>query len=265
MMQAARSLADVISSMLDRMPTDTNKPAVVSTTFTPRFAECRAHGRWPENMLDANGVERWVPMCPQCRKEQQVRQLLAGADIPARFSGCSFDNYRADSEGQKKALAQCRFYASNFRQYRATGTGLILRGNPGTSKNHLITAIAAELMRDGYSVLRMKAQDYLDAYWSTEFSDRGNWLRRIAEIDLLILDELGRNAQTKGAEDAFFRLLDARYETVRPTAILSNLDKDGFPAALGEAAYDRLKQGDGKLINFSWDSYRGQKPEGSAA
>ena len=159
-------------------------------------------------------------------------------------------------EAQQKVLARCQSFAEEFNRYRAAGACLLLCGRPGTGKNHLATAISKRLLADGYSVLRVKAAQYLDAYWSKSFEERETWLQRMAVVDLLMIDEIGRSSNAKSAQDAFFRLLDARYEAQLPSLIATNLNRDELIEVLGEATYDRLTQGGSVRLTFGWDSHR---------
>jgi DNA replication protein DnaC len=227
--------------------------------FVQEFEVCSEHGKWPTNTQDAEGVIRWNPPgCPVCIKQAQTQALVANADISQRFMHCTFENYRVENSGQQTALNLCRDYAKNFKKNRDTGRCLILRGNPGTGKNHLSAAIMLEIVKSHFTTLRIKANAYLDEYWAKDFSERETWVNRMANVDLLVIDEIGRASNSKSANDAFFRLIDARYEAVRPTIVISNLDRDNLRETLGAAAYDRLSEGGGSRIDFNWSSDRGR-------
>lgn len=225
--------------------------------FVQLYATCEQHGQYPRNTQDAEGYERWFqPGCPSCRRQSAARALMRQADISPRFAACTFENYRADQDGQRHALKVCRDYADQFADKLARGVCMILRGNPGTGKNHLSSALMMHVMQRGHSAMRIKAQAYLDAYWSQDFGERDAWMTRMARVDLLVIDEIGRASNSKAANDAFFRLLDERYENMRPTIVISNLDREGLRETLGPAAYDRLTEGGGNLVNFDWSSHR---------
>ncbi|PID45058.1 MAG: hypothetical protein CSB47_10465 [Proteobacteria bacterium] len=227
--------------------------------FTQRFEHCDEHGEYPVNMMGEDGGVRWYPDgCPHCRNRLATIGALGEMNIPRRFVECSFDSYRASTEDQKKVLEKARDYAENFNRYLDAGACLIMRGNPGTGKNHLATAIAKKLHSSRYSVVRVKASEYLDEYWARGFADRQGWLKKLSRVDLLIIDELGRSSESKAAIDAFFRIFDLRWEECKPTAVLTNLVTDDMKMVIGDAAYDRLRQGGGMLLNFDWGSLRGE-------
>lgn len=225
--------------------------------FIPEFDSCEIHGQFPLNMQDESGVVRsFRHGCPACFKLENTSRLLGKSNIPKRFVSCDFDNYRIATESQKKVLEKCRSFAENFQRYHKTGACLLLCGRPGTGKNHLATAISKRLLSDGYSVLRIKASQYLDAYWAKSFDEREGWLSDMAKVDLIMIDEIGRSSNAKSAQDAFFRLIDARYEAELPTMLATNLNRDELIEVLGDATYDRLTQGGSIRLTFDWESYR---------
>lgn len=219
------------------------------------FGVCEIHGKYPRYKTGSDGVNRAIPTCEKCRKAKRIERSLGRTNTPKRFYKCTFDNYITTTHEQGIALNQCRTYAENFIDHKSNGTCLILCGDPGTGKNHLATAIIKHVIKDHYTAERIKATEYLDKYWGKSFSEREELIKSISDIDLLMIDEVGRSSNAKAAQDAFFRLIDARYEAQLPTLIATNLNRDGLIEVLDTAAYDRLRQG-GVLLTFSWESYR---------
>lgn len=255
-LDSMQSVADLAQSAIAAVKA---KPTQAPRQFVPQYAECEAHGKYPLNMQDERGSERWYPGgCPICRKQEQAARLLAASNIPKRFVDCDFSNYETTTEDQQRALRRCEGYAKDFAKYREAGACLLLCGRKGTGKNHLATAISRHLLDAGYSVLRIKASQYLDAYWSKSFDEREAWLKGMAWVDLLVIDEIGRSSQAKAAQDAFFRLLDARYEAQLPNLLATNLNREELIEVLGDAAYDRLTQGGSIRLTFDWESMRGK-------
>ena len=254
---AMQSVADLAQSAINSARTTKTERA--PRHFVQQFAACDTHGQYPMNMQDERGCERWhAPGCPICRKQANAARLLAASNIPKRFVGCDFDNYEAATDEQQRVLRRCEGYAREFAKFRDAGACLLLCGRPGTGKNHLATAISRRLLADGYSVLRIKASQYLDAYWSKGFDEREAWLHGMASVDLLMIDEIGRSSNAKSAQDAFFRLLDARYEAQLPNLLATNLNREELIEVLGDATYDRLTQGGSIRLTFDWPSWRGR-------
>lgn len=53
-----------------------------------------------------------------------------------------------------------------------------------------------------------------------------------------------------------FEIINTRYEKMRPTILISNLPKDELSAFIGERVIDRMNDGGGCTLAFTWDSYR---------
>ena len=229
------------------------------------MAQCSTHGEYL--VLESRGVYVFAHNpggCPHCLRAKRTESLLSASNIPARFADCDFGNYVAETPKQRRVIDSCIAYADEFESHLSAGRGLIMVGNPGTGKNHLATAICKAVRAKRRSVLRVKAVEFLDAYWGKEFRERDAWLRELADVHLLILDEVGRSSSTANAQNAFFRLIDARYEMLRPTMVLSNLDRQGLIAELGEAAYDRLTEAGAQRLTFDWQSRRATTGRGEA-
>jgi DNA replication protein DnaC len=240
----------------------------------PEVGRCEQHGLYALNTVDADGTLRWYPPgCPACARERGAQALLRRAAIPPRFAHCDFDNYIAATPAQRTNLAACRHYAEHFAAHAARGTCMVLRGYPGTGKNHLATAITRHLLARGHGVLNATAHELVRRIRDTWRSVPGDFaastastetalLREFAALDLLIIDEAGRTYASRSAAEPIelFNLIDARYRLMKPTLVLSNLDRDSLREALGAAAYDRLREGGGQVLNFDWDSHRGTTP-----
>lgn len=84
-------------------------------------------------------------------------------------------------------------------------------------------------------------------------------LRDLVEPDLLILDEVGVQFGSDAEKLILFEIINGRYESRRPTIIISNLAIGELEKYLGARAVDRLREGGGKVVVFDWESYRGRR------
>ncbi len=230
-----------------------------------QHAVCDTHGKYPVRSVIDGVVYGHIEGCPTCRREKSAEALLTRTRIPPRYLTSALENYEVRSATQGAVHAACVDYAENFRLYRSQGRGLILCGKPGTGKNHLATGIGRRLHEQRFTVLMAKASEFLDEYWAKSFGERDEWIRGLAAVDLLMIDELGKQSETANAQNALFRVIDARYEALLPTLVTTNLDRAGLVALLGEAAYDRLTQGGTKRYTLDWQSYRSTAMQGVAA
>lgn len=226
-----------------------------------RFIEredCASHGLYVvREEIDGLGIVAVNPGgCPQCRAERNASRLMSESNMPARFADATFESYEATDAKQARVLSVSRDYADNFATYRKQGRCLVMCGNPGTGKNHLATAIFKTLHASGFTALRVKASEYLDAYWAKEFKERDDWLRGMFRVDLLIVDEVEKCSKTENARNAMFRLIDGRYEAMAPTLVITNQSRAELVETLGDPAYDRLTEGGSQRLVFDWQSRR---------
>ncbi|WP_374349210.1 ATP-binding protein [Chitinimonas sp.] len=230
-----------------------------------QFDQCATHGTFALNFRDEHGAERWHPAgCPACAAQADARRLLGRAEVGKRFLDCTFDNYLAQTDEQKKALARCRNYAEHFREHHAAGRSMILRGNPGTGKNHLAAAIVLSVLREGFTALQSTAYELVTRIketWGKDAEGREarelEVIRRFASVDLLVIDEVGRQFGKEADQILLFHILDGRYRNGLPTIVISNKTTEEIEQYLTPAGFDRLRQNGGRMVQFNWQSNRG--------
>lgn len=197
------------------------------------------------------------------RKQLKLSSIMGRAAIPKRFQSCTFDSYRATNDGQQRALSVCQHYALTFGAAGGAleqGASMVFCGLPGTGKTHLASAIAQTLLADGYTALYVTVSDYIRAVretWGKSATKTENQV--IADFtapDLLIIDEIGASYGTEAEQVNLFELINKRYEEQKPILVISNLNKAGVAQVLGDRTMDRLREGGGKLLAFTWESAR---------
>lgn len=243
-----------------------------SPSIVERDGLCPQHGAYRSRVL-VPGRGIWS-MCPSCvsqeledgKRERKAREELAAAKrhadmldlarIPERFRGRSFENFVAESASQRHALATCRDFAEGFGEH-TRGSGLILAGKPGTGKSHLgaaiLQAIASTEIR--YATCMDLIRSVRDTWRSDSERTEMQLLRYFERLELLVIDEVGMQYGTDGEQTILFDVLDRRYREVRSTVLLTNQDKTGFKATVGERTFDRLSE-TCRWVPFDWESYR---------
>lgn len=191
---------------------------------------------------------------------QRWQAQLRSCGIPDRFAAATLDRFVARSAEQQEALAICRRYVDHWDAMRQRGTGLVLCGGVGTGKTHVSCAIASRLLARGVRIRRCTVPEFLrdirDTWRRDSAESTSEALQRYIDPDLLVLDEVGLHRGTEDVLLQLFELIDARYNAVRPTILVSNLTVDELVEFVGERVIDRLREGGGKVVVFDWESYR---------
>lgn len=241
-------------------------------------AECPNHGAYTSNGFRVTGAFREIwSQCPACAAEEhaqrqreeaaaalqrrrEAREAAIGeADIPPRFQARDFDAFNADSDEKRRALTVARDFAEQFPENHRKGAGLVFAGLPGTGKSHLAAAIMLELV-GRYAVRYTTCMGLIRMVRDTwrrdsEISERAILRMLCEELDLLVIDEVGAQYGTDGEQNLIFEVMDRRYSGMRPTILLTNQDKDGFKAFVGDRVFDRLRE-TSRWVAFDWPSYR---------
>ncbi len=243
-----------------------------------RTETCDVHGDFVSRHVQVTSSRTDWTKCQKCldavtdaeRRSDDAKlraernsSIVRMAAIPERFMNRDLSNYQAQTEEQKNALQIAKLYAEDMSAVMREGRSLIFCGRPGTGKTHLAVGIAKYAMTMGrearftsaMNAIRMVRETYSR---NSEISERQS-IARFAEPDLMILDEVGSQLGTEAEKVTLFDIINARYERMRPTIVISNLGIEGVRDYLGERAFDRLRENGGKAVLFNWNSYRGQK------
>lgn len=238
---------------------------------------CEAHGDYAGTAVFIVG--KWhQPPCPKCGEERRAAQeeadkrraaerraarinaLLDRSCIPLRFRERTFSNFRAESDGQKRALQVAKAYAERFEDRMAHGGGLVFCGKPGTGKTHLACAIANHVVHLGrsavFATVIQAVRSVKETYRKDADISEQKAINSLIAPDLLILDEVGVQFGSDTEKMILFEVLNGRYEDMRPTIVLSNLAQSELGDYLGSRIVDRLQEGGGVVVGFDWDSYR---------
>ncbi len=188
----------------------------------------------------------------ECRRRENVR---VNAGISKRNLYKTFDDYICTNEGQTKAKNDCVRYVENF----PTDKSLIMVGGVGTGKTLLASAMLDALV-DKYDCSIIKVIDlirHLKASWSKDSdTTEEDIIACYCKMDLLILDEVGSQFGSDTEKLFIFDIIDGRYQDMKPTILISNLDIAGIKDVIGERCVDRLREGGGSMIAFNWESSR---------
>lgn len=196
----------------------------------------------------------------QKEKQSRINDNLKRANIPPRFAGKSLLSYIRE-EGDAEALNECSRYAEGFAKHRMEGRSLVLCGVMGTGKTHLACGIIRHVvtecgLRARYITAGAALRMVKETYSKKSEQSESDVLFTLSDPDLLAIDEVGVQYGSEDEKRILFEIINARYEKMKPTIIISNLDVNGISEMLGDRVVDRLRENGGALIVVKGKSYR---------
>ena len=225
---------------------------------------CPQHGPYTREACRRFGL---FDECPDChiaaaRATHAARAALLAAQesgIPLRFAQKSFADFQPptpQAAAHKKVLES---YAQNFPDHARIGRSLVLCGGMGTGKTMLACAVGlraalhfAKTVR--YTTAYRLTQDIKDTYGTGR--KEADAAAAFTQPDLLIIDEVGVQFGSAAEAVLLFAVLNNRYENLRPSIIISNVTPAELGQYLGDRVVDRLRENDGGVLVFNWESWR---------
>jgi DNA replication protein DnaC len=192
--------------------------------------------------------------CEQ-RRKSKVQRLLKASALPLEKSLQNFDLKRLPA----KATRQVRTLLEG--DFLDRKENVLVFGNPGSGKSHLLTALAQELVvvrerKMHFTKCALLVQDLLAAKRDLRLSRE---IKRLGRYEGLIIDDLGYLQESRDDMEVVFTLLAERYE--RGSVLMtSNLPFSKWEAIFKDAmmtaaAIDRLVH-HSVIIELNIPSYR---------
>ncbi|HIB9008223.1 TPA: ATP-binding protein [Citrobacter braakii] len=247
-----------------------------SSNYTS-MASCPDHGDYERFTLvgkDFRGGEIFKhSRCPACIRSEQasvesglrelrVGSLLDDAGITRRFGDCEFENYLEINPEASRNLAACKRYAKNWPAVLEAGKSLVLTGSCGTGKNHLAVSLAKNIIRN--HLARVEITDVMRLTRTVKSTWRHNAdvteesvLDHYSSLDLLIIDEVGVQFGSPAEMTILHEIINARYESVLPTILITNLPCEQLKEFISDRIFDRVTDGGRNYLVFNWTSFRG--------
>ena len=192
-------------------------------------------GRGGSYVVDAEGYEVWQTC--ECKAQLRRQALFNSAGIGRRYATATLDSFEARTVEQQKALQFARDFTL---MYPSVGGGMLFWGPVGTGKTHLIVGIFRELtLRKGVACRFIEFGNLLQDLRRSFSQSTGDsaLMLPLVEVELLVIDELGKGRGTEWEETVLDDLVSRRYNAGRVTLFTTNFEPREESSARGNAAY----------------------------
>ena len=150
-----------------------------------------------------------------------------------------------------------------IRNFLKNGTNIIFSGAAGLGKTFMCNCIAKDAMDKGCSVLYVTAPAMFKALEAYRFSndkteEMTERIDMLADVDLLIIDDLGSEFYTVLTGTELFNIVNSRLLSKKPTVISTNLSETELQRIYSDRIYSRFA-GNYEMLYFFGEDIRIKK------
>ena len=200
---------------------------VMGRTTHPVMCRCRIE-EYEKNQAEQRARE----------KARHIEELLRDGFLSRSMRDWTFER----DNGQNPQMPVARKYVQNWEQMKEKNIGLLLWGDVGCGKSYLAGAIANALIGQEIRVKMTNFTAILNDLSST-FEGRNEYLNRLCNYPLLIIDDFGMERGTEYGLEQVYSVIDGRYRSKKPLIVTTNLTLTELRSAADTAhkrIYDRV-------------------------
>lgn len=225
-------------------------------------SKCPKHGEYEIKEVGKGDFIFKLPNCPQCAteygqllekriselKDQQNREILSRryekAGIGRRYMSAELTAAPQAGEVQQRLVDRFRNILNALKRNTEPKSQIVI-GGVGTGKTYLSSALVKNVIDSGLSAKIVKVTEITRAIkdgWKTKGITEAEIIERLSGWDLLVIDELGIQFDSEMEKIYLSDIIDNRYQDMKPTVFLTNLDVNALKQLLGERLADRIRQ-----------------------
>ena len=184
-------------------------PGLIPLSKRPRMCRCEREKREAEEA------------------EEKRKKLLERIEF-YRVKGLSDSRYREctfakDDGADRKASDVCRSYVKDWEWVKENNMGLMMWGDVGGGKTFFAACIANALIDQGVQVVMTTIPQLITNMKRDFEAERGNILHMIANVPLLVLDDVGTERNTEYSNELAYEIINTRYNAKKPLVVTTNL------------------------------------------
>ena len=200
---------------------------IMGKTTHPVMCRCRIE-EYEKNQAEQRARE----------KARHIEELLRDGFLSRSMRDWTFER----DNGQNAQMPVARKYVQNWEQMKEKNIGLLIWGDVGCGKSFLAGAIANALIDQEVRVKMTNFTAILNDLSST-FEGRNEYLNRLCNYPLLIIDDFGMERGTEYGLEQVYSVIDGRYRSKKPLIVTTNLTLTELRSAADTAhkrIYDRV-------------------------
>ncbi len=159
---------------------------------------------------------------------RKVEKIMKNSKMSRRNLGYRFENFEVNSSN-RNTFQNLKKYSEKLVN-EIEKKGLILVGNNGVGKTHLACSIANELMKNGipviYGTLINLLAEIRNSYDLYNNASEMEIIKLYKNVDLLIIDDLGKEKPSEWGLEKLFTIINSRYENNLPVIITTNYNQN---------------------------------------
>jgi len=211
----------------------------------------------PERLCDGSGwlLDEDTNTARPCGcRERRINRSASrriGTGIPKRFRGVSFERQPV-ADMDPYVVQRVRQFVRRIEKNLDEGRGLWFFGDVGTGKTSLAMIVSKAALEAGrsvaiYSVPRLLA-DIKETYEADADRSYAELFRRLCEVDLLHLDDLGAEKRTEWVLEQLYSIVNERWQNERSIVVSTNLVLDDLRDQIGFRTVSRIEGVCGEAI-----------------
>jgi len=191
--------------------------------------------------IESLGINRKVAVLCECKKKEldekqakheayqkqiRLQAMFANSMMTKENKNKTFEKWRHDVGDEKMFVIGTR-YVDKFDEMKKKNLGLMIFGGTGNGKTFLTSCIANALLSKGQSVVCITATGIMDKIKDSynNYGDSGvqGILNNLNSAELVIIDDLGTEQDTKHNRGMMYQIINDRYARNKPLIATTNL------------------------------------------
>ena len=161
---------------------------------------------------------------------KRVERIIKNSKMSKRNLSYKFDNFEPNNSN-RKVFNNLKNYSEKLVK-GIEKKGLILVGNNGVGKTHLACSIANKLIENGtpviYGTLINLLAELRNSYDTDNNISEMEIIKLYENVDLLIIDDLGKEKPSEWGLEKLFTIINSRYENNLPVIITTNYNQNSL-------------------------------------